>query len=124
MNKEENENMKFKVSIPLLTQEEINGIDININEMINKFTQILVKEKDLAIAQHIIKRQQERIEQLEQKEAIVDKVTEKLKEDIKTFGNHEERKQMCKEQLYENDGKWFHAKKILNIIEGEKNERI
>ena len=57
---------------------------------------------------------------LEQKESILDKVTDKLKEDIKIFGNHEERKQMCKEQLYENDGKWFHAKEILNIIEGEK----
>lgn len=61
-----------------------------------------------------------RIKELEQKESILDKVTDKLKEDIKIFGNHEERKQMCKEQLYENDGKWFHAKEILNIIEGEK----
>ena len=60
------------------------------------------------------------IKHLEQKESILDKVTDKLKEDIKIFGNHEERKQMCKEQLYENDGKWFHAKEILNIIEGEK----
>lgn len=60
------------------------------------------------------------IKELEQKESILDKVTDKLKEDIKTYGNHEERKQMCKEQLYENDGKWFHAREILNIIEGEK----
>ena len=29
---------------------------------------------------------------LEQKESILDKVTDKLKEDIKIFGNHEERK--------------------------------
>ena len=28
MNKEENKNMKFEASIPLLTKEEINGIDI------------------------------------------------------------------------------------------------
>ena len=62
------------------------------------------------------------IQHLEQKETILDKVTDKLKEDIKIFGNHEERKQMCKEQLYENDGKWFHAKEILNIIEGENHE--
>ena len=60
------------------------------------------------------------IKELEQKESILDKVTDKLKEDIKIFGNHEDTKQMCKEQLYENDGKWFHAKEILNIIEGEK----
>lgn len=60
------------------------------------------------------------IKELEQKESILDKVTEKLKEDIKIYGDFKERKQMCKEQLYENDGKWFHAKEILNIIEGEK----
>ena len=65
----------------------------------------------------IIEKQQK---ELEQKESILDKVTDKLKEDIKIYGNHEERKHMCKEQLYENDGKWFHAKEILNIIEGEK----
>ena len=63
---------------------------------------------------------EEYIKQLEQKESILDKVTDKLKKDIKIYGNHEERKHMCKEQLYENDGKWFHAKEILNIIEGEK----
>ena len=65
----------------------------------------------------IIEKQQK---SLEQKESILDKVTDKLKEDIKIYGNHEERKHMCKEQLYENDGRWFHAKEILNIIEGEK----
>ena len=53
-------------------------------------------------------------------ETILDKVTDKLKEDIKIYGNHEERKQMCKEQLYDNDAKWFHSREILNIIEGEK----
>ena len=61
---------------------------------------------------------EEQQKELEQKESILDKVTDKLKEDIKIYGNHEERKHMCKEQLYENDGKWFHAKEILNIIEG------
>ena len=60
------------------------------------------------------------IQELEQKESILDKVTDKLKEDIKIYGDFKERKQMCKEQLYENDGKWFHAKEILNIIEREK----
>ena len=54
-------------------------------------------------------------------ESKLNKVTDKLKEDIKIYGNYEERKQMCKEQLYENDGKWFHSQEILNIIEGERN---
>ena len=82
------------------------------------------KEHYIFTTEHVLdgsnKRLKEYIKYLEQKESILDKVTDKLKEDIKIFGNHEERKQMCKEQLYENDGKWFHAKEILNIIEGEK----
>lgn len=50
------------------------------------------------------------------------KLIEKLEEDKKIFSNYEERKQMRKEQLFENDGKCFYAKEILNIVKGEKNE--
>jgi len=50
------------------------------------------------------------------------KLIEKLEEDIKIFGNYEQRKQMCKEQLFENDGKWFYAGEILKILKGEANE--
>ena len=80
MNKEEieKEDRELKISIPLLTQEDIDRIDINMDEMINQFTKMVVKEKDLIIAQYIIKRQQEKIEKLEQKESILDKVTDKL----------------------------------------------
>ena len=121
MNKEENKNMKFEASIPLLTKEEINGIDINMNGIINKFTKMFVKEKDLAIAQHIIKRQQEKIEELEQKESILDKVTDKLKEDIKN--------DYCIKEYTSNEygitgAKEYsvkpYAREILNIMEGEK----
>lgn len=48
------------------------------------------------------------------------KLIEKLEEDIKKFSNYEERKQMCKEQLFENDGKWFYAQEILKILKGEQ----
>lgn len=84
MNKEEIEKEEgaIKISMPLLTQEEINGIDLNMNEIVNKFTKMLVKEKDFVIAQHIMQRQQEKIEKLEQKESILDKVTDKLKEKL------------------------------------------
>ena len=63
MNKEEIEkDIKFTASIPILTQEEINGIDMNMNEFINQFTKMIVKEKDLVIAQYIIKKQEDKIE--------------------------------------------------------------
>ena len=79
------------------------------------------KEHYIFTTEHELDNNNKRLkEYVEYLESILDKVTDKLKEDIKIFGNHEERKQMCKEQLYENDGKWFHAKEILNIIEGEK----
>lgn len=47
------------------------------------------------------------------------KLIEKLEEDKKIFGNYEKRKQMAKEQLYENDGKWFYCQEILSILKGE-----
>ena len=118
MNKEE---IEIKASIPLLTQEEINGIDINMDEVINKFTKMIIKEKDLAIAQYIMQRQQEKIEELEQKESILDKVTNKLKEDIDNDYYIEE----TIGEVYVTTGvkKYSvkpYAQEILNIIEGEK----
>lgn len=86
-------------------EERINYAKSNFTDGIEIFLEIIEKQQ----------------KELEQKESILDKVTDKLKEDIKIYGNPEERKQMCKEQLYENDGKWFHAREILNIIEGERN---
>ena len=68
-----------------------------------------LKEKDLAIAQHIIQRQQEKIEELEQKETILDKVIDKLKEDAEIF------KKENVDGALQN-----YVAKILKIIEGEK----
>lgn len=122
MNKEGIEkDIKFTASIPILTQEEINGIDMNMNEIINQFTKMVVKEKDLVIAQHIIKKQEDKIKELEQKESILDKVTDKLKEDIEN--------DYCIEKIIgdnyiavgvERYSIKPYAQEILNIIEGEK----
>lgn len=140
MNKEEIENIKLGTSIPLLTQEEINGININMNEIINKFTKMVVKEKDLAIAQHIIQRQQEKIEELEQKETILDKVTDKLKEDMKESKEkikyYENQYRLAKEkedkfymkshhrQINRLQSRFETLREILYIVEGEENGTI
>ena len=50
---------------------------------------------------------------VEQKETILDKVTDKLKEDIETYKDSKELTQ--KEQI-----ELEYAREILNIIEGEK----
>lgn len=55
---------------------------------------------------------------IDQLESDKQKLIEKLEEDKKIFGNYEERKQMAKEQLYENDGKWFYCQEILSILKG------
>ena len=54
-----------------------------------------------------------RIKELEQKESILDKVTDKLKEDIDIYKNSKELTE--KEQI-----ELEYAKEILNIIEGGK----
>ncbi len=94
-----------RLTMPLLTQEEINKINIDIDEITRQFTKMVIKDKDLAIAQHIIGKQEE---MLEQKQSILDKVTDKLKEYLKAI---------------KRDGIYGYDKEIneiLNIIEGEK----
>ena len=65
MNKEEIEkdNRAIKISMPLLTEEEMLKIDNNFNEIVDKIKNQFIKEKDLAIA-HIV----DRIKELEAKQ--------------------------------------------------------
>lgn len=96
-----------RLTIPLLTKEEIDGIDININEITEQITKMVIKDKDLAIAQYIMDKQQK---MLEQKQSILDKVTDKLKEYLKAI---------------KRDGIYGYDKEIneiLNIIEGENRK--
>ena len=111
-----------RLTMPLLTQEEINGIYININEITEQFTKMVIKDKDLAIAQHIMDKQQK---MLEQKQSILDKVTDKLKEDIKEttlpcviIGGRRNSKTL---EYGKKLGRIETLREILNIIEGENN---
>lgn len=71
----------------------------------------------------LVKRKEEYYKkQIKQLESDKQKLIEKLEEDKKIFGNYEERKQMAKEQLYENDGKWFYCQEILSILKGGNRE--
>lgn len=84
MNKDiEKQEERARLTIPLLTQEEINGININMNEIIEQFTKMAIKNKDLVIAQHIIKTQQEKIEKLEQE-------NNKQKEELEMYKDFKE----------------------------------
>ena len=104
MNREEieKEDRGISISMPLLTEKEMLEIDNNFNEIVNEVSKQYIKEKDLAIAQYIIGKQQK---ELEQKESILDKVTEECMKQMTT---------------YEDSILEIFPQKILNIIEGEK----
>lgn len=69
----------FKISMPLISDLELNEIDNNMDTIINQFIKQLVKNKDLAIAQHIIQKQQEEIELLkDQQQYVIDEYGETI----------------------------------------------
>jgi len=55
------EETTFKISMPLITEQEIKDIDNNFDEIVRQVTKQVVRDKELAIAQHIIQKQQEEI---------------------------------------------------------------
>ena len=55
----------FCVRIPLITEQELKKIDDNLNSITDELTKQVIHDKDLAIAQHVIQKQKERIDQLE-----------------------------------------------------------
>ena len=105
---------------------------MNMNEIINQFTKMVVKEKDLVIAQHIIKKQENKIKELEQKESILDKVTDYVKMNIDDKQNEyeaiyesyicqtDEDEYIKEKKLAVIKGQKQVLKNVLNIIEGEK----
>ncbi len=106
-----------RLTMPLLTQEEINGIYININEITEQFTKMVIKDKDLAIAQYIMDKQQK---MLEQKQFILDKVTKTLKRDREIFDKCRKKHEMYSPSEERMNTKYHYTEKLLNIIEGEK----
>ena len=62
----------------------------------------------------------EYIQHLEQKESILDKVTDKLKEDIKKYNKELMKDSIMSIKNTDLTGRILQSQKILNIIEGEK----
>ena len=122
MNKEEiEEDRAIKISIPLLTEKEMEEINNNFNEIVKPISEQFIKEKNLAIAQYIIDKQQK---ELKQKESILDKVIEKLKEKIEIVEmvidlcNIDKR--IAKYKIEQQKEVKKDLEEILNIIEGEQ----
>ena len=55
------EEVKLSIKVPLITDEDLRIIDNNFDSIINRFLETVITNKDLAIAQYIIKKQQEEL---------------------------------------------------------------
>ncbi len=69
----------LKATVPLITEEEMKKINDDFNNVTNKFLDIIIKDKDLAIAQYIIKKQQEQINELKRNSIPKKKIEDKIK---------------------------------------------
>lgn len=99
----------FKISMPLITDEEIRQIDNNFENIVKEFTKSYVKEKDLVLAQYIIKKQQDKIDQLESdKQKLIEKLEKILKEYENVIANEESAMNLYAE--------------ILKIVKGVEND--
>lgn len=65
----------YKITNMLVTDEDIENIDKNWQNIIDVYTKTLVREKDLVIAQYLMKKQQEEIKRLNN---IIDNMQEEL----------------------------------------------
>ena len=77
----------FCVRIPLVTEQELKRIDDNLDSITNELTKQIIHDKDLAIAQHIIQKQKDKLDQLEQenktlKQCLIDNNTKNINEHL------------------------------------------
>lgn len=71
----------FKVSIPAITDDEIRVIDNNFDEIAHKFSEMIMHDKDLIMAQRVIQNQQA---ELDKKDMIINEMAKELTEWIGT----------------------------------------
>ena len=87
-----------KISMPLISDDEMKQIDNNLDDIVNQATKQFIHDKELAMLQYIIQKQQEEIEearntkslhyenkelrkQLKEKDKIIDLMAETILED-------------------------------------------
>ena len=102
-----------------MNKEEIKkAIKVALNETCKEC--YFPKRKCTSCVRDNRKKIKKHIKELEQKESILDKVTDKLKEDIKEFDKLRKLHEMYSPSEERLSSKYFYALKLLNIIEGEK----
>lgn len=81
----------FKISMPLITNLELQELDNNMDSIVEQYTKLFIHNKELAMLQHIIKNQQAEIENLK---------TRKERQ-LKRFGKYKENIENKHEEIYE-----------------------
>ena len=112
----------FKISMPLITDEDIRKIDNNFENIVKDFTKSYVKEKDLVLVQYIMKKQQDKIDQLESdKQKLIEKLEKDTVNITKTMqdGKHCDDYSRCRLKAYRTK-----TKEILSILKGENQVTV
>lgn len=95
------EDNAIKASIPLISEEELRIIDNNFDNIVNQFIKQLIQNKDIAIAQHITRRQQA---ELEKKDIEITKLKKHNKDLLRKLRNRvKEVKKLTKYSLYKKE---------------------
>ena len=90
----------FKISMPLITDEDIRKIDNNFENIVKEFTKSYVKEKDLVLAQYIMKKQQDKLDQLESdKQKLIEKLEGVIQDDKMSDREYQFKRELALEIL-------------------------
>ena len=121
MNKEEIEKYNlFKNKVTKVTEESLKLLEEHCRRQLHREIGQILREHEIVL--ELIYRYKKQQKELEQKESILDKVTDKLKEDIKEFNRLRKLHEMYSPSEERLSSKYFYALKLLNIIEGEKKQ--
>ncbi len=108
----------FKATVPLITEDEMKIINNDFNNTINKFLNTIIKDKDLATAQYIIKRQQEHMEELIRNSISKKKIEDKIEELNEEFKNYKIDVNCSQDNYYELSDKYaFAEEKLQELLE-------
>lgn len=105
-----NETISYKITMPLIDDEEIQRIDNHYNELVDEFTKQYTKEKDMIVAQRIMmnlrkENKKLHIENQKLKEAI-NKAIDEIETGYFIDGDEE----------YSYLETWFGVETLLNIL--------
>ena len=90
----------FKAKLPLIPEEDIRIINNEFDSIVDKFSKMIIRDKDLAIAQYIVKKQNKVIDEMaEQLSGLT--ILDIKKDEYIDLGDKEEVKEYFKKKVEE-----------------------